>query len=545
MHIASVCPKAVRSKSSIQRSRSLPALSPGRGLLCLLALNGLFLLPMWWRDGGAGRGWLIPELLLLPLWAVTFGRRLAAWTMAAVLGLGLLALTGDALVRDVLGRPLNLLLDPWLLRAGYHFLSGSLGAWAAFAIALSAALLVGLLIVGLRAMLAEIGRDLAQPVAVMLALLAVVLAGVGLRTESLPLARPALIELAGSQAQQIATTLDDRARLIERADSPQLQARAIPALAERDVVVVFVESYGASAWEQPDYRAVIEPLMTQSRRALNAAGLEVMSTRLRSPIRGGQSWLAHASVLSGQHIDNDLAYNRVLQSNQRFLSDDFAATGHTPLVVAPAIVRPWPQARALGFGTSYPAGALGYQGPNAGWVTVPDQYTLRHYSQRIRPEHAGPVFTLLLLISSHAPWSPGPPLLEDWQQLDQAQPWPDWTPPPRDRLIYLRDRERLRSRYPQSLAYSLRAVMQWAKKELPADAVLLVLGDHQPATLITGVEASADVPVHLISHDARTLALDEVIEFKPGFDPGSNDSLFGLEDLRDWMRRRPIVEPTL
>ena len=54
------------------------------------------------------------------------------------------SLLGDALVWQVLSRPLNILLDPLLLAAGYRLLAGSLGNPAAVLIALlTAAIVIG------------------------------------------------------------------------------------------------------------------------------------------------------------------------------------------------------------------------------------------------------------------------------------------------------------------------------------------------------------------------------------------------------------------
>ena len=38
--------------------------------------------------------------------------------------------------------------------------------------------------------------------------------------------------------------------------------------------------------------------------------------------------------------------------------------------------------------------------------------------------------------------------------------------------------------------------------------VLVVLGDHQPATIVSGHDASHDVPISIIAHDPAVLARD-------------------------------------
>jgi len=476
-------------------------------LAALAVIDLLLVLPLWWRDGVWGSAWLVPELGLLPLlglWPAARRSRWLPWLLGAGLALALAALLGDALVRAVFGRPLNILLDPWLLKAGFNLLQGSLGTTAAVAAAvLAGAGGVGALL-GMRALVRRVLAPIPGAASAAIVVAAAAVSAAGLLAPAAPV-RPALAGLVGDQAAQVGRTLAARAALLEHAASTRMQARSIPALAGRDVVMVFVESYGVSALEQPRHAEVLQPLLRRSEHDLASAGLGARSARMEAPIRGGQSWLSHATALSGQPIDNDYWYSLLLESGQGFLTDDLRLTGHVPLVVAPAIVQPWPESRALGFEAVYPGAALDYRGPKSGWVDIPDQYTLHRYSRHLRPRHAGPVFSVLMLISSHAPWSPGPPLLEDPGRLDDANPWPEWRAPARDPLVYWRDTDRLRSRYPQTLGYSLEAVFDWAARDLPEGALLIVLGDHQPAALITGPGAGAQVPVHFISADASLL----------------------------------------
>jgi hypothetical protein len=118
-------------------------------------VNLLMVLPLWWRDGAWGSAWLVPELALLPLvglWPAARRSRWLVWILAAGLTLAFTALLGDALVRAVFSRPLNILLDPWLLRAGFNLLQGSLGTPAAVIAAVLAAAGVAGTLLGMRAL---------------------------------------------------------------------------------------------------------------------------------------------------------------------------------------------------------------------------------------------------------------------------------------------------------------------------------------------------------------------------------------------------------
>jgi hypothetical protein len=531
---------SVASTESSNGNARLVRAQFARTMLALAAVNLLLVAPLWWRDGQWGSAWLVPEvglLLSLALWPYARRSNGLQWLLAGVLTFSAAALLGDALVRAVFARPLDIVLDPLLLAAGFRLIAGSLGPWAAVLASLLAAAGVVLTACVMRRLL---GRALghAPPAGgLAVALIAVLVLAVELRAPDGGIVRPALVDLAQAQSARARHTLAERDALLDRATSPAMAARPIPALAGRDVVVVFVESYGASALDQDRYADTIRPTLRQAESRLAAAGLGAVSTRMRSPIRGGQSWLAHASALSGQAIDNNYWYSLLLESGQDMLTDDFRATGHTPLVVAPAIVQPWPEAGGLGFDGVYPAAALAYSGPSSGWVGIPDPYTLHRYSRDLRPTHDGAVFAMLLLISSHAPWSPNPPLPDDPSALDRADPWPDWQAPANDPLAYWRDTDRLRARYPASIAYSLQATFDWAARDLPGDALLVVIGDHQPVTLITGPEAGSDVPVHFVSGDRALLDALADDAGAAGLDlPAADRDAPGLHTLR-WRLR--------
>ena len=59
---------------------------------------------------------------------------------------------------------------------------------------------------------------------------------------------------------------------------------------------------------------------------------------------GGQSWLAHASLLSGLRIDNQGRYRALLASPRRTLLHLAQAAGWRTAAVMPAITLAWPEA---------------------------------------------------------------------------------------------------------------------------------------------------------------------------------------------------------
>ena len=108
------------------------------------------------------------------------------------------------------------------------------------------------------------------------------------------------------------------------------------ALRGKDVLVVFVESYGQVAVEDPDIAPGVTAVLRSGTTRLARAGLEARSAFLDSPIFGGGSWLAHATLQSGLWIDSQPRYDQLLASDRLTLSGAFGQAGWRTVGVNPA-----------------------------------------------------------------------------------------------------------------------------------------------------------------------------------------------------------------
>jgi hypothetical protein len=223
---------------------------------------------------------------------------------------------------------------------------------------------------------------------------------------------------------------------------------------------------------------------------------------------GGQSWLAHATLLSGLTVGDQARYRALIASARRTLLHYAQAAGWRSVGVMPAITLAWPEADYFGYDRALTADRLGYAGLPFNWVTMPDQFTLLAFerAELAAPERP-PVFAEIALISSHAPWTPIPPLLEwdaigDGREFDAAATAGD---PPE---VVWRDLDRVRGLYLEALDYSLRATTGFAARRAATGPVLVMLGDHQPAGLVAEGHGGLDVPVHVIAPEAALAALD-------------------------------------
>ena len=83
-------------------------------------------------------------------------------------------------------------------------------------------------------------------------------------------------------------------------------------LKRRDVYLVYIESYGTTVFDTPEFRSAFRTSLTQFEAALRASGYTIASNRLVSPTFGGGSWLAHATLASGVRLDDPVLYSQLL-----------------------------------------------------------------------------------------------------------------------------------------------------------------------------------------------------------------------------------------
>ncbi|MGR3702085.1 MAG: sulfatase-like hydrolase/transferase [Paracoccaceae bacterium] len=266
---------------------------------------------------------------------------------------------------------------------------------------------------------------------------------------------------------------------------------------DRDVLVIFVESYGRTSLDTPFYAQKHRPLLANATRRLEQAGLAVQSAYLSSPTRGGQSWLAHATFANGMRVDGQARYQAAIASGRETLFHIAARSGFHTAAVMPAITLDWPEAAFMGFDTILPAADLGYRGLPFNWVTMPDQFTLAAMDRLVRePVSDQRVFAQVALISSHAPWVPIPRMIP-WEELGDGSIFNDMAMSGDRPDVVWRDHDRVRDQYRMSISYALEVVVDYAIRHADDPPLMIVLGDHQAAGFIA-LDERSDVPIHLI-----------------------------------------------
>jgi hypothetical protein len=282
--------------------------------------------------------------------------------------------------------------------------------------------------------------------------------------------------------------------------------------------------------DNPLYAPTHVQTLQAAEAAIGATGAMMLSGWLRAPMTGGQSWLAHSSVASGLWISDQVRYRTFLQSGRRTLYHKAQGAGFTTAAVMPAVTRDWPEAAVMGFDIILPAADLGYQGLPFNWVTMPDQFTLTALDRLVRDPVEGRVFAQVVLVSSHAPWTPVAQMIPwedvgdgtEFNAMAQAGDPPD---------VVWRDRDRVRDQYRQTIDYSLQAIMGYVARQGDAMPLFVILGDHQAAGFVAQSE-SFDVPIHLIG-PPEVLAAVADWGFTPGLIPAADAPVWPMDQFRD------------
>ena len=485
------------------------------------------------------------EFLRLPLEAILGAglllsvREKARRPVAVILGvlLGTLAVIklADLGFSFFLDRPFDPVGDWPFLAAAVEFLRESYGkTGAVIALALAVVLAVGLMAIMTFAVsrLAEPlnrHRDVAARAVAITAVVWFALAALGLPNASHPLY---------DRVAQVQAGIEDRNAFHEELKVDPY--REVPggdllnALHGKDVLLVYVESYGRVALEDPRLAPGVKAVLDAHDRRLQAAGFQSRSAFVTSPTAGGGSWLAHDTLLSGLWVNTQQRHNDLLGSDRLTLNRAFGRAGWRTVGIMPAVTRDWPEGKYFGYDKLYLQSDLGYAGPKFTFDSIPDQYTLSFFQRRERaaPGHQ-PVMAEIPLVSSHAPWDPIPPLV-GWADVGDgtiyhaavgSENLPE--------SVFKRARGEVRQDYAQSIQYSLDTLMSYVETYGDDNLVVIFLGDHQPAPIVAGLGAGRDAPISIVARDPAVISRLDSWGWESGIKPDAHAPVWRMDAFRD------------
>ncbi|MGM0661095.1 MAG: sulfatase-like hydrolase/transferase [Pseudomonadota bacterium] len=330
------------------------------------------------------------------------------------------------------------------------------------------------------------------------------------------LVRDTLRELRSFRAATERDSHADRADLFDRID--------------RDVLIVFVESYGRTSLDTPYYAETHLDTLTRGAARLDALGLSMASGLLSAPTQGGQSWLSHATLANGLWVSDQIRYGAMLASGRETLYHLAARSGFHTAAVMPQITLAWPEAQVMGFDTILAADDLGYAGEPFNWVTMPDQFTYAAMDRLVRDPTDAPVFVQIATGSSHAPWVPVPELVA-WDEIGDGRIFNEMAASGDTPSEVWRDRDRVRAQYRAAIDYALSAVFDYAARHADDPPLMIVVGDHQAAEFVA-LDDRAEVPVHVVG-PSHLVAPFPSLGWTDGLIPDPEIPVLGMDRIRD------------
>jgi len=294
-----------------------------------------------------------------------------------------------------------------------------------------------------------------------------------------------------------------------------------------DIYLFFVESYGYTIFSDARHFPRIKSDLLTLEKKLKDQGFGIVSNFFKSPTFGGSSWLAHASLASGIYLNDQMRYNLLIASQVKALPRWLNDAGYRTVLAMPDTQWPWPEGEFYGYQEKYYAWNFDYRGPMYGWSTMPDQYALDFIRRREMTLPGRPLFIEFILGSSHAPFHRQPPYLADWSRIGDGAVyneletvtfpilWPDLT--------------NASEGYVAAIRYDLTVLADFISRFTMDDALIVILGDHQPNVQLTGPNQLWSVPVHVISRSSDFLKPFQNRGFQPGLIPTQPPPHRGME----------------
>jgi hypothetical protein len=419
----------------------------------------------------------------------------------------------DVTATALFGRDINLYWDLRFIPDVVSLLAKAAHMWLALGASLAIVTVAAILYVVLRWTLGRVANaasDRRERIALVVAAALVFVPGI-------PVARPVTL----TYARQIGVALRAMRGTTKVPPSPAMTSN-LARVKGTDVYLIFLESYGAVTFDRSEFARGLAAPRAAFAQAIHDTNRDVVSAFVESPTFGGNSWLAHISLMSGVEV-RDPDVNAMLMAQQRdTVVSTFKRQGYRTIALMPGLWQAWPEGSFYKFDEIYGGARLDYRGPQFGWFDIPDEFALAKFDALEADKAARPpLFMFFPTISTHTPFRPTPPYQPDWKRVLTDQPFDQ---PALDRAFDEQaDWLDLGPSYIEALTYTYATLTGYLRTRADRDLVMILLGDHQPPALVSGEGAPWDVPVHVIA--SRRDVLDALVAkgFTRGLAPARRD----------------------
>ena len=353
-----------------------------------------------------------------------------------------------------------------------------------------------------------------------------------------PIASASETGLAVAQVRATQAALADPRVFGQAIHSPDPEAN-VPAsdlltgLRGKDVLIVFVESYGQVAVQGTSFSPGVDAVLRQQQGMLTQAGWSTESAWEGSPTSGGVSWLAHSTVQSGLWVNSQQRYDELLAGQRFTLSDAFKKAGWHTVTDDPSDNTTWvPGTTFYHYDQTFNRLNVGYKGPSFSYSSMPDQYTLAEFQRlELAPGHQ-PVMAEIDTTSSHTPWVPLPSMVP-WNQVGNGSIFQAQRGTAADVARVWSNTNTVRQFYGKSIQYSMTALTSWVTQLNDPNLVLILMGDHQPHSTVSGNTPNNEVPISIITRAPSVLKQISSWHWQNGLLPNVGAPLEPMDAFRN------------
>jgi CDP-alcohol phosphatidyltransferase len=362
-----------------------------------------------------------------------------------------------------------------------------------------------------------------------------------------PIASAGAASLLVSQVNAVRADIDDHAIFARQISHDQFAStpasKLLTGLRGKDVLLLFVESYGKVAVQGTSISRGVDSVLAAGDKRLAAAGFSARSAWMTSPTFGGISWLAHSTFQTGLWVDTPQRYEQLLE-NQRFtLTQAFDRGGWRTVDDVPSDTRVWAPGKTFyHFDQLYNRKDVGYHGPRFAFASMPDQYVMSALQRlELAKRHRRPVFAEVDLVSSHEPWTRIPRMVP-WNQVGNGSIFNKNTVDAGVGGLHVNGLSSyvdidgspvVRAAYGKSVQYTMNALTSYVQHYGTKNTVLIVLGDHQPWTVVSGAEPSHEVPISIIARDPAVLKRISGWGWTDGLKPSPQAPVWAMSAFRN------------
>lgn len=314
-----------------------------------------------------------------------------------------------------------------------------------------------------------------------------------------------------------------------------------------DVFFIFIESYGSVLYQRPHFTPPYLQMAEALEQSLASGGWSAVSTLSEAPTWGGGSWMSYTSALFGVLVEQQSKYNalKVKYTVLEYpnIGRYFNSQGYEYVWVVP-INRQLPETREVIDHRFYGPDrwitfeTLKYDGPLFGWgPSAPDQFTFGFIRDFISQQEQ-PTFLVYLTQNSHYPWTPLPPVLDDWHDFENIDM--------QDGVLSEAQKQGLslgesRQNYLQAIDNTFSSLEEFITSLENENSVIVLVGDHQPPA-VSRHEDSYRTMVHIISQDVDLLESFHEYGFVDGLILGELETAVRHEGLYSLMVRNLVAQ---